>query len=221
MAGLVSDDVDVAAGPHVPAETEAQLEQHRPELTGYCYRMLGSVFDAEDAVQEVMVRAWRAVDRFDGRSSLRSWLYRIATNVCFDTPNGNKRRAMPVDMSPSASPPVEASLGVPLPEATWISPIPDGRVVPETSDPAELAVARESVRLAFVAALQHLPAKPRASAARCRAPRKRAARSPPRRRPRAAGCRAWAAPPPPTDDVFDGAETLAPDAAAEEGPGRG
>ena len=93
--------------------TEVQLEQHRRELTGYCYRMLGSSFDAEDAVQDTMVRAWKAIDRFDGRSSLRSWLYRIATNVCFDMLGSSKRRAFPVDMSPTASPPVHASLGPP------------------------------------------------------------------------------------------------------------
>ena len=142
--------------------TELQLEEHRRELTGYCYRMLGSAFDAEDAVQDTMVRAWRAIDRFDGRSSLRSWLYRIATNVCLDMLGSKQRRAMPMDMSPTASPPVHSSLGVPLAERTWVEPIDDGRVVPETSDPAEVAEARESIRLAFVAALQHLPARQRA-----------------------------------------------------------
>jgi RNA polymerase sigma-70 factor (ECF subfamily) len=146
----------------VSPETELELERYRRELTGYCYRMLGSSFDADDAVQEVMVRAWRAVDRFDGRSSLRTWLYRIATNVCFDSTSGSRRRAMPMDLSPGASPPVEASLGTPLAETTWVGPVPDGRVMPETADPAELAVARESVRLAFVAALQHLPPRQRA-----------------------------------------------------------
>jgi len=139
-----------------------QLEDHRRELTGYCYRMLGSGFDADDAVQETMVRAWRALDRFDGRSSLRSWLYRIATNVCFDALDGRKRRALPVDLSPDASAPVVSSLGQPLPEQTWLQPVPDGRVLPETGDPADLAVARESVRLALVAALQHLPPRQRA-----------------------------------------------------------
>ncbi len=161
MAGPASPTVDTAS-PRVSPEMEAQLEQYRRELTGYCYRMLGSAFDADDAVQEVMVRAWRAVDRFDGRSSLRTWLYRIATNVCFDATSGAKRRAMPMDLSPGASPPVQSSLGSPLPEQTWVGPIPDGRLMPETADPAELAVARESVRLAFVAALQHLPARQRA-----------------------------------------------------------
>jgi RNA polymerase sigma-70 factor, ECF subfamily len=161
VTGPGTSTVDVAP-PRVSPEIERELEQYRRELTGYCYRMLGSSFDADDAVQEVMVRAWRAVDRFDGRSSLRTWLYRIATNVCFDATSGAKRRAMPMDLSPGASPPVEASLGAPLPETTWVGPAPDGRILPETADPAELAVARESVRLAFVVALQHLPARQRA-----------------------------------------------------------
>ncbi len=141
---------------------EDRLEPYRGELTGYCYRMLGSAFDADDAVQETMVRAWRALEKFDGRSTLRSWLYRIATNVCYDHQAARQRRAMPMDMSPSASPPVLSSLGSPLEQSAWVEPIPDGRVMPDTSDPAELAVARESVRLAFVAALQHLPARQRA-----------------------------------------------------------
>ncbi|HZI96725.1 MAG TPA: sigma-70 family RNA polymerase sigma factor [Actinomycetales bacterium] len=153
---------DVATAPRVPEELEAQLEQYRRELTGYCYRMLGSGFDAEDAVQEAMVRAWRAVDRFDGRSSLRSWLYRIATNVCLDSLKGTKRRALPMDLSASPSAPVLSSLTPPLPEVTWVEPIPDGRVLVDGGDPADMAVARESIRLAFVAALQHLPPRQRA-----------------------------------------------------------
>jgi RNA polymerase sigma-70 factor (ECF subfamily) len=122
--------------------------------------MLGSAFEAEDAVQETLVRAWRGFDRFEGRSALRSWLYRIATNVCFDMLNGRQRRAMPMDLGPSST--AASPLGPALPEVTWIEPIPDGRVLPESDDPAELAVSRESVRLAFVAALQHLPARQRA-----------------------------------------------------------
>ena len=145
-----------------PRVRDEDLELHRRELTGYCYRMLGSGFDADDAVQETMVRAWRAADRFDGRSSLRSWLYRIATNVCFDALNGRRNRAMPMDMSAAPSEPVQSSLGTPLPETTWVEPVQDGSVLPETSDPADLMVARESVRLAFVAALQHLPPRQRA-----------------------------------------------------------
>ncbi len=139
---------------------EDRLEQHRVELTGYCYRMLGSSFEAEDAVQETMVRAWRNIDRFEGRAALRSWLYRIATNVCYDALNGRQRRARPMDLGPAS--PAEGPVGGTLPEATWIEPIPDGRVLPEDGDPAELAAARETVRLAFVNALQHLPASQRA-----------------------------------------------------------
>ncbi len=137
-----------------------ELERHRVELTGYCYRMLGSVFEAEDAVQDTLVRAWKGLDRFEGRSSLRSWLYRIATNVCFDMIDGRRRRARPIDMGPSGS--VDTPLGPPLPETAWVEPIPDGRVMPETFDPAEQAVERETIRLAFVAALQHLPSRQRA-----------------------------------------------------------
>ena len=118
-----------------PVEIESLLEQHRVELTAYCYRMLGSAFEAEDAVQETMLRAWRSFDRFEGRSSLRSWLYRIATNVCLDMLNGRQRRARPMDLGPASS--ADDPLGDPLPETAWIEPIPDGRVVPEAGDPAE------------------------------------------------------------------------------------
>ena len=140
------------------AAVEQQLEQYRPELTGYCYRMLGSPFEAEDAVQETLVRAWRSLDRFEGRAALRSWLYRIATNVCLDMLSGRERRARPMDLGPSGEP-VAENLHA-LPEATWIEPLPTGLVAPE--DPAEVAVARETIRLAFVAALQHLPPRQRA-----------------------------------------------------------
>ena len=139
---------------------ELELEQHRGELTGYCYRMLGSPFDAEDAVQETLVRAWRNLARFEGRSTLRSWLYSIATNVCLDMLNGRERRARPMDLGPAMEP-VASNLNV-LPEVTWIEPIPDGLAVPADGDPAEVAVARETIRLAFVAALQHLPPRQRA-----------------------------------------------------------
>jgi RNA polymerase sigma-70 factor (ECF subfamily) len=141
-------------------ELEVRLEQHRVELTAYCYRMLGSGFEAEDAVQETLMRAWRSFDRFEGRSALRSWLYRIATNVCLDMLTGRERRARPMDLSPSRT--ADAHLGAALPEATWLQPIPDSRVLPAGGDPAELAVLRETVRLAFVAALQHLPPRQRA-----------------------------------------------------------
>jgi RNA polymerase sigma-70 factor (ECF subfamily) len=140
-------------------EVEGRLEQHRAELTAYCYRMLGSPFEAEDAVQETLIRAWRSFDRFEGRAALRSWLYRIATNVCLDMLNGRERRARPMDLGPAGEP-LEANLNT-LPETTWIQPIPDGLVAAE-GDPADVAVARETIRLAFVAALQHLPPRQRA-----------------------------------------------------------
>jgi len=136
------------------------LESHRRELTGYCYRMLGSGAEAEDAVQETMIRAWRKIDSFEGRSALRSWLYRIAHNVCLDQLRGRQRRARPMDLGPSAS--ADSALGSVLPEHNWIQPIADERVLPVEADPADLSAARESIRLAFVAALQHLPPQQRA-----------------------------------------------------------
>jgi RNA polymerase sigma-70 factor (ECF subfamily) len=136
------------------------LDEHRRALNGYCYRMLGSAFEADDAVQETMVRAWRAIASFEGRSTMRSWLYRIATNVCLDMLRGRQRRARPMDLGPASA--AESFRGATLPESAWVQPIPDGRVLSEDGDPAEVAAARESVRLAFVAALQHLPARQRA-----------------------------------------------------------
>jgi RNA polymerase sigma-70 factor (ECF subfamily) len=141
-------------------ETEFPLEGFRGELTGYCYRMLGSAFDAEDAVQETMVRAWRGLDRFEGRAALRSWLYRIATNVCLDMLGSVQRRARPMDLGPAGS--ASAPLAAPLPESAWVGPVPDSRVLPTGGDPAEIAAGRESIRLAFVAALQLLPPRQRA-----------------------------------------------------------
>jgi RNA polymerase sigma-70 factor (ECF subfamily) len=141
------------------AELDLEMERHRQVLTGYCYRMLGSSFEAEDAVQETLVRAWRSVDRFEGRSSLRTWLYRIATNVCLDLLGSRQRRARPMDLGPASVQP--SSPGETLPEVTWIQPIPDNRAVLDDGDPADVAVARESIRLAFVAALQHLPPRQR------------------------------------------------------------
>jgi RNA polymerase sigma-70 factor, ECF subfamily len=138
-----------------------QLEAYRRELTGDCYRMLGSGSEAEDAVQDTLLRAWQAAGRFEGRSSVRSWLYRIATNVCLDMLRGRSRRARPMELGP-AMPPEESSLARVLPEHSWVSPIADARVLPEDGDPAEIAVARESIRLAFVTALQHLPPRQRA-----------------------------------------------------------
>src|SRR5215211_7697228 len=122
--------------------------------------MLGSSFEAEDAVQETLVRAWRGFDRFEGRSALRSWLYRIATNVCLDMIQGRQRRALPMDLVSSSSGDSEA--GPRLPENKWIQPMPDGRALPATDDPAEVAESRETIRVAFVAALQHLPPRQRA-----------------------------------------------------------
>src|SRR6476660_4233126 len=151
-------DLAAAGNQSATADLEHQLESHRVELTGYCYRMLGSAFESEDAVQETMVRAWRGIDGFEGRAALRSWLYRIATNVCFDMLNGRQRRARPMDLGPATS--ADTTLGAPRPEVTWLEPMPDGRVV-AADDPADLAVARESIRLAFVAALQHLPPRQR------------------------------------------------------------
>src|ERR1700733_4501804 len=150
----------------LPRVQPDELEAYRRELTGYCYRMLGSGFEAEDAVQETMLRAWRNADRFEGRSSVRSWLYRIATNVCIDMQRNVQGRARPMEMGPS-SPPLESHIGPTLPEATWITPIPDASVAPEGADPAEVAQYRESIRLAFVAALQHLPARQRAALILC------------------------------------------------------
>jgi RNA polymerase sigma-70 factor (ECF subfamily) len=141
-------------------DLERGLEQHRPELTAYAYRMLGSAFEAEDAVQETFLRALKGFEGFEGRAALRSWLYRIATNVCLDMLGGKERRARPMDLAPAKT--ADAPLGEPLPEVTWILPVPDDRVVPEDGDPAEVAESRETIRLAFVAALQHLPPNQRA-----------------------------------------------------------
>lgn len=136
------------------------LEQYRRELTGYCYRMLGSVFEADDAVQETMVRAWKKSDTFEGRSSVRSWVYRIATNVCLDMLRGRQRRALAMDLGPAGK--GDAFSAVQREESAWVTPIPDSRVLPDDGDPADLVAARESIRLAFVTALQHLPARQRA-----------------------------------------------------------
>ncbi|HEY8236570.1 MAG TPA: sigma-70 family RNA polymerase sigma factor [Gaiellaceae bacterium] len=155
-----------------PGAAEQELEQHRAELTAYCYRMLGSPFEAEDAVQETLLRAWRGLDRFEGRAALRSWLYRIATNVCFDMLNARERRARPMDLGPAREP-VESNLNA-LPEVTWIEPVPATALAAE-SDPAEVAVAHETIRLAFVAALQHLPPRQRAVLILCEVLRWKAA----------------------------------------------
>ena len=144
---------------------EQQLEEHRGELRAYCYRMLASPFDADDAVQETLIRAWKAYDDFEQRSSLRSWLYRIATNVCLDMLRSGQRRATPMDLGPAREP-VFANLKE-QPEATWLEPAPDSVLTTSAQDPADAAVAQESIRLAFVAALQHLPPKQRAALILC------------------------------------------------------
>jgi RNA polymerase sigma-70 factor, ECF subfamily len=138
----------------------AQLEEHRRALTGHCYRMMGSAVDADEAVQETMVRAWRKLDRFDGRASLRTWMVRIATNVCLDLLADRSRRARPMESGPAGT--VDDALDA-LPRTHWLEPLPDARALPEVADPFELAVLRQSIRLAFVAALQHLPPKQRAA----------------------------------------------------------
>ena len=161
MVVMQTSPASVGPGHGAP---EDELEAHRPELTAYCYRMLASPFEAEDAVQETMIRAWRASERFEGRASLRSWLYRIATNVCLDMLKGRERRAMPMDFG-AASAPLEENLHT-LPETTWIQPVPTGALVLE-GDPADVTVARESIRLALVAALQHLPPRQRAALILC------------------------------------------------------
>jgi RNA polymerase sigma-70 factor, ECF subfamily len=147
-----------------PGDLERQLEEQRPGLTGYCYRMLASPFEAEDAVQETLLRAWRGFERFEGRAAFRSWLYRIATNVCLDMLEGRSRRARPMDLGPALAPLAE-NLNT-RPQRSWVEPTPDGLIATE-ADPADRAVERESIRLAFIAALQHLPPRQRAVLVLC------------------------------------------------------
>jgi RNA polymerase sigma-70 factor (ECF subfamily) len=139
--------------------TAQHLEEHRAALIGHCYRMLGSAAEADDAVQETLVRAWRSMDRFEGRASLRTWLHRIATRVCLDAIGDRSRRARPMDLRPAGT--VDDPL-TPRPPGEWIDPIPDAAAIPSDADPAERAALRQSIRLAFVAALQHLPPRQRA-----------------------------------------------------------
>ena len=135
--------------------TTPMFEAHRPELTRHCSRMLGSTFEAEDAVQETIVRAWRAYDRFEGRATLRTWLYRIATNVCMDMLASRRRRPLPMDLGQESRD--DAAAAPPLPEHVWRQPFRDGRAAQPTDDPAELTASRETLRAAFIAALRHLP----------------------------------------------------------------
>ena len=158
--GTITGDVPMGTMTAMPQELEDRFEQHRVELRGFCYRMLASPFDAEDAVQETFIRAWRGYESFEGRASLRSWLYKIATNVCLDMRRSGERRARPMDFGPSQEP-VATNLNM-LAETTWLEPAPDELIVAADGDPADVAVARDSVRLAFVAALQHLPPRQRA-----------------------------------------------------------
>jgi RNA polymerase sigma-70 factor (ECF subfamily) len=146
--------------------TAAALEQYRPVLTGHCYRMLGSVVDAEDAVQEAMLRAWKALDRFDERSSLKTWLYRIATNVCLDTlAASGRRRTRPIELTDEPGVVREDLVLTERPREHWVEPIPDALALPAgaDADPEERAILKESIRLAFVAALQYLPPRQRAA----------------------------------------------------------
>ncbi len=156
----MSDDLLVRPDHASQEQVELVLEHHRRELTAYCYRMLGSAFEAEDAVQETLVRAWRGLDAFEGRASLRTWLYRIATNVCIDMGRRPQRRARPMDLGPALDSPTHP--GPARGEEAWVEPVADGMVVAGDDDPAEVAATRETVRLAFVAALQHLPPRQRA-----------------------------------------------------------
>ena len=162
--GVAVDQQTATGQPAVFGGLErAEYEQLTRELTGFCYRMLGSPFDAEDAVQDTMIRAWRDLDRFEGRSSLRTWLHRIATNVCIDMLRARGRRSVPMDLQPPSSPPADGSqVGPLLTERTWVLPIPDARILAGSVDPAQHVVTRETVRLAFVAALQRLTARQRA-----------------------------------------------------------
>lgn len=142
------------------AESSDLLEPHRSALFAHCYRMLGSPTEADDAVQETMVRAWKGLDRFEARAKLGTWLYRIATNVCLDALADRRRRERPVDLTPAGS--VDGALKLRPPEE-WLEPVPDARVVSDSADPGTQLMLRQSIRLAFVAALQHLPPKQRAA----------------------------------------------------------
>jgi RNA polymerase sigma-70 factor, ECF subfamily len=157
---IMTDTANLDTAPLDESLVELGFEQHRAELTAYCYRMLGSAFEADDAVQETLVRAWRGFDRFEGRAAVRSWLYRIASNVCFDMLKGRKRRALPIDMMAVGR--ADGPVPIPTSEKMWVGPVPDRRVIGSGGDPADEAETRDSVRLAFVAALQNLPPRQRA-----------------------------------------------------------
>ena len=141
-------------------EFPALSDTYRRELTAHCYRMTGSIHDAEDLVQETYIRAWRAYEAFEGRSSVRTWLYRIATNVCLSSLEGKDRRPLPTGLGAPASDPGDRLTS--STEVAWLEPAPDPLVAADASDPATIVAERDSIRLAFVAALQHLPARQRA-----------------------------------------------------------
>jgi RNA polymerase sigma-70 factor (ECF subfamily) len=145
----------------VSEEFERLTDPYRPELLAHCYRMLGSVHDAEDQVQETMIRAWRSYGDFEGRASLRTWLYRIATNACLRALENSSRRPLPSGIGGPGEYP-EAPLAPSRPEVPWLQPIPDALVSSGIADPAEVVASRQSVRLALIAALQYLPARQRA-----------------------------------------------------------
>ena len=151
MSDQLTQDAAEFLGPNDP---------YRGELLAHCYRMLGSVHDAEDLVQETYLRAWKSYDKFEGRSSLRTWLYRIATNVCLTALEGRNKRPLPTGLGAPSSDPVGEL--VQQPEVPWLEPVPDAMVDSDPTDPATIVASRESIRLAFVAALQHLPARQRA-----------------------------------------------------------
>ena len=161
-ARCMTIDRETAASAIFGGMERAEYEQLTRELTGYCYRMLGSPFDAEDAVQDTMVRAWREYGSFEGRSSLRTWLHRIATNVCIDMLRKRSRRTLPMDLQPPTRA-EGARIPPPRSERTWVLPIPDARLTDGNADPAEQVVSKETVRLAFVAALQRLTPRQRAA----------------------------------------------------------
>ncbi|MGW4090660.1 sigma-70 family RNA polymerase sigma factor [Nocardia sp. NPDC004750] len=145
----------------IGADFTAETMAYRPELLAHCYRMLGSVHDAEDLVQETLVRAWRAADRFDEqRASLRTWLYRIATNACLTALEQRGRRALPTDLNGPAA--TLQTRPARHPEVSWLEPIPDALLGGSADDPATVVAARSGIRLAFIAALQYLPARQRA-----------------------------------------------------------
>jgi RNA polymerase sigma-70 factor, ECF subfamily len=147
-------------GPPDSASFEKLIEPYRSELHAHCYRMLGSVHDAEDALQDALLRAWRALPQFESRSSLRTWLYRIATNSCLRLIERRPKRVLPIDYGPAADPHDE--LAAPLVESVWIEPYSDAAIGEGFAAPDARYEERESVELAFVAALQHLPARQRA-----------------------------------------------------------